>query len=166
MLLETDFRELCLEPLGMVPEFDPELQFGVEAARVRLAVVRPVTVSFHENSFSIDVRLDSYQAGSGQAAGPARIVATYGIETNGGSLTLRRHGPPRGETPVADPTLDQLAKRFFPVRATSTEVSLLEELLRSVSMKRGQFNVRREWLGIEVEYEPEDVATRLGEFMP
>lgn len=77
MLLETDFRELCLEPLGMVPEFDPEVQFGVEAARVRLAVVRPVTVSFDEGSFAVDVRLDSYQTGDGEPAGPARIVASY-----------------------------------------------------------------------------------------
>jgi hypothetical protein len=166
MLLETDFRELCLEPLGMVPEFDPEVQFGAEAARVRLAVVRPVTVSFHESSFSIDVRLDSYQTGAGQSAGPARIVASYGIATNGATLTLCRQGPPRCEAPVADPAVDLLAKRFFPIRATSTEVSLLEELLRSVSMTRGQFNLRPEWLGIEVEYEPKDVAARLGEFMP
>lgn len=166
MLLETDFRDLCLEPLGMVPEFDPEVQFGAEAARVRLAVVRPVTVSFHESSFSIDVRLDSYQTGSGQSAGPARIVASYEIGMNGGALTLCRQGPPRCETPVADPAVDLLAKRFFPIRATSTEVSLLEELLRSVSMKRGNLNLRPEWLGIEVEYEPKDVAARLGEFMP
>lgn len=166
MLLETDFRELCLEPLGMVPEFDPEVRFGAEAARVRLAVVRPVTVSFHEGSFSVDVRLDSYQTGSGEPAGPARIIATYAIESDGESLTLRRQGPPRGQSPVADPDLDFLAKRFFPARATSTDISLLEELLRSVSMTRGQFNVRPEWLGMEIEYEPDDLAVRLGELMP
>lgn len=166
MLLETDFRELCLEPLGMVPEFDPEVQFGSEAARVRLAVVRPVTVSFHDGSFSVDVRLDSYQTGAGEPAGPARIVATYAIETEGESVTLRREGPPRGQSPTPDPALESLAKRFFPARATSTDIALLEELLRSVSMTRGRLNARPEWLGLEIEYEPEELAVRLGDLMP
>jgi hypothetical protein len=166
MLLETDFRELCLEPLGMVPEFDPEVQFGAEAARVRLAVIRPVTVSFHEGSLSLDVRLDSYQNGSDEPAGPARIMTTYVIEKDGESLTLRRKGPPCVQSTVEDPALDFLAKRFFPARATSTDISLLEELLRSVSMTRSQFNVRPEWLGMEIQYIPEDLAARLGELMP
>lgn len=165
MLLETDFRELCLEPLGLVPEFDPEVRFGAEAAQVRLAVVRPITVSFHERSFSLDVRLDSYRTGAGEPAGPARIIANYAIETDGKSLTLKREGQPRGQSPVDDPALEDLAKRFFPARATSTDISLVEELLRSVSMTLSQFTVRPEWLGIEVEYEPKDLAVRLGELM-
>ena len=165
MLLETDFRELCLEPLGLVPEFDPEVRFGGEAARVRLAVVRPVTISFHERSFSVDVRLDSYQTGSGIPAGAARIIATYVIETDGKSLTLRRKGQPRGQSAVADPTLEDLAKRFFPARAVTTDISLLKELLRSVSMTMSQFNVGPEWLGIKIDYKPEDLAVRLGELM-
>lgn len=165
MLLETDFRELCLEPLGLVPEFDPEVRFGGEAARVRLAVIRPVTVSFHERAFSVDVRLDSYQTGGSEPAGGARIFATYAIETNGDSLALRREGQPRGQSSVDDPALEDLAKRFFPARAVSTDVSLLKELLRSVSMTMRQLNAGPEWLGIEIDYAPEDLAIRLGELM-
>ena len=165
-LMETDFRELCLEPLGLVPEFDEDFMHGAAPSEVRLATFRPLQISFREGSLGFDVRLDSFTvAGGTVVTRPCRIRAVYAVDYEGGELRMQRMGRPElatGDTDL-DTALMRVATRFFPLRASATDVTLVNELLSHAGMKLGQLRLAEQWLGISIHYDPAKV---IREFMP
>jgi hypothetical protein len=165
-LVETDFRELCLEPLGLVPEFDEDFTHGAAPSEIRLATFRPLQISFREGSLGFDVRLDSFTvAGGPVVTRPCRIRAVYAVDYEGGELRMQRMGRPELATGDADldTALMRVATRFFPLRASATDVTLVNELLSHAGMKLGQLRLAEQWLGISIHYDP---ARVIREFMP
>lgn len=155
VIRETDVRELCFEPLGLVPELQSPLVAQVPCS-LHLGNSTPFVLSLNDGMVQMKFNCNAFEVDGETYTGKFILSAEYRAEYPNNSLRLVRVGPTHIEAiqPVQLDKLQPVADRFFPPAGNSSEVRLLDQLTEGTGATIEQFEIQEGWLAVYVKYDP------------
>jgi hypothetical protein len=159
---ETDVRELCFEPLGLVPEFDTPLVATVPYS-LHLANSTPYVIQLNDDLVVMKFKCDAFDLGEDATAGKFTVSARYRAEYPDNKLRLVRVGDVmvEGQSETDAKKLQAVAGRFFPTVCNSSEIRLIDQLTQDTGVEIQRFEIEDSWLAIHVAYDANALLERV-----